>query len=200
MELTRELALRIVALAAAFMLALSGASAYAAIGDGAGATDTKQTSVQEDDRGTKGKKCKKKNRKRKKCKKKPQPVEETGFIAGRVVEIQYTGSAIGSPDTPATVYPTGPIFPVNFVPGVGEVLATIEIIDDAGPNASAGFSYDSDGDGLNDTGFDVCGSTEEPVEVIPGTQYNIFPYLLPSTGCTDAVATSGTIIVTFNKV
>jgi hypothetical protein len=36
--------------------------------------------------------------------------------------------------------------------------------------------------------------------VIPGTQYNIFPYLLPSTTCTDGVATSGTIIVTFNQV
>jgi hypothetical protein len=103
-------------------------------------------------------------------------------------------------DAPATVYPFGPLFPVNFIPGSGEELAMIEIVDSAGPNASAGFSYDSDGDGLNDSGFDVCGSTPEPVEVIPGTQYNIFPYLLPSTSCTDAIATTGTITVTFNKV
>ena len=33
-----------------------------------------------------------------------------------------------------------------------------------------------------------------------GMQYNVFPYLLPSTSCTDGVATSGKIIVTFKKV
>lgn len=210
MELTRELLQRIVALAAALILIFSSGSVYASIGD-SGSGDSQQTSSQANDNAKK--KCKKKDEGKKKCKKKDkdsdsgepsdeEPDEETpegGFAAGRVVEITYTGSAIGSADTPA-IYPTGPLFPVNFIPAGGEVLATIEIVDDASPNASAGFSYDSDGDGLNDTGFSVCGSTPEPVEVIPGTQYNIFPYLLPSTGCTDGVATSGTIIVTFNKV
>lgn len=198
MDLTRTFSRRLIVIVAAFVIALSGVGtgADASVGDrtGAAAGHTEQTSDKSDGN---GKKCKKKkNKNKKKCKKK----DSEEFIPGRVVEIQYTGSAIGSPDTPATVYPTGPLFPVNFVPALDEVLVTIEIVDDVSPNASAGFSYDSDGDGLNDTGFDVCGSTPEPVEVIPGTQYNIFPYLLPSTGCTDAVATSGTIIVTFNKV
>jgi hypothetical protein len=191
--------LKIVALCAAFILALSGVSVGATIGESAGAGNPKQASTLRDDQ-AKAKKCKKKAKK--KCRKKGSGKASTNgeFVPGRVVEIMYTGSALGSPDTPATIYPTGPVFPVNFVAGAGEVLAMIEIVDDVGPNASSGFSYDSDGDGLNDTGFDVCGSTEEPVEVIPGTQYNIFPYLVPSTGCTDAVATSGTITVTFNKV
>ena len=202
---TRHLTLRIVALAAAFVVAISGVSVGATIGESAGAGNPKQADSFRDDQ-AKAKKCKKKAKKKKKCKKKggseasAEPAAGGEFVPGRVVEIMYTGSALGSPDTPATIYPTGPVFPVNFVPGAGEVLAMIEIVDDVGPNASSGFSYDSDGDGLNDTGFDVCGSTEEAVEVIPGTQYNIFPYLLPSTGCTDAVATSGTITVTFNKV
>jgi len=193
MNTTQELARRIAAVAAAFVLAFSGATAFASIGDATGSGDSKSVSTQ-------GKKCKKKS---KKCKKKtpatvatPAP---TGFVPGRVVEIRYEASAIGGADTPA-VYPTGPLFPVNVIVGPGEVLATIEIVDDFSPNASAGFSYDSDGDGLNDAGFDVCGSTPEPVEVIPGTQYNIFPYLLPSTTCTDGVATAGTIKVTFNQV
>lgn len=131
---------------------------------------------------------------KKKKKKPPAPVK-----VERVVEVRYEASAIGGADTPA-IYPTGPIFPVNFVAGPGEVFAKVEIIDDFSPNASAGFSYDSDGDGLNDAGFDVCGSTPEPVEVIPGTQYNIFPYLLPSTTCTDGVATSGTIKITLSNL
>ena len=76
----------------------------------------------------------------------------------------------------------------------------IEITDDISPNSSASFAWDSDGDGLNDSGIDVCGSTPEPVEVMPGTQYNIFPYLLPSTTCTDGGATSGTIVVTCHQV
>ena len=91
---------------------------------------------------------------------------------------------------------SGPIGPA----GLGEELATIEIVDDFSPNASMSFSWDSDGDGLNDTGMDICGSTPEPVEVSPGQQYNGFPYLLPSTTCSDAVATAGTIIITFNKI
>lgn len=172
---------KIAALVAAGALVLSGASAFAAT---AGGPETKN--------GVAAQRCKKK-RAKKKC---PAP---TGFVPGRVVELTYEGPAIGGADTPA-VNPFGLIAPVNFIAGPGETLATIEIIDDATPKASAGFSWDSDGDGLNDTTIDVCGSTPEPVEMLPGTQYNVFPYLLPSTSCTDGIATSGKIIVTFNKV
>lgn len=134
-----------------------------------------------------------------KCKPKKKCKAPAGFVPGRVVELTYMGPAIGGADTP-TINPFGLIAPVNFVPGMGETQALIEIIDDNTATASAGFSWDSNGDGLNDMGIDVCGKTAEPVEMIPGTQYNVFPYLLPSTSCTDGVATSGTIIVTFNKV
>ena len=178
---------KLTALVAAGVLVLSGANAFAAttaISDGK-SSDSKTSAAAQ-------KKCKKK----KKCK--PAPAQ-TGFVPGRVVELTYMGPAIGSADTPA-INIWGLIAPVNFIPGPGETLATIEIIDDHSPKASAGFSYDSDGDGLNDTGLDVCGSTPEPITMIPGTQYNVFPYLLPSTGCMDGVATSGTIKVTFNQV
>ena len=191
--MTTRLAPRVVGTLAALLLAFSGVSAYASVAHAPTSDTTAQFSLR-DDAPTKAKKCKKKNKK--KCKK-PATGE---FVPGRVLEIEYTGSAIGSMDSPATIYPFGPLFPVNFVPGAGETQAMIEIVDAAGPNASAGFSYDSDGDGLNDSGFDVCGTTEEPVEVLEGMQYNIFPYLLPSTSCTDAVATTGTITVTFNAV
>ena len=135
----------------------------------------------------------------KKKKKKPAPVAVVERVE-RVVEVRYEASAIGSADSPATIYPAGPLFPVNAMPGPDERFAKIEIIDDFSPNASASFSWDSDGDRLNDSGFDVCSSTPEAVEVIPGTQYNIFPYLLPATSCTDAVATSGTIKITFSNL
>lgn len=185
--MTTKLTSKVTAVVAAGMLVLSGTSAFAApVG---GMDDTRSAETRELSK----KKCKKKNKK--KCKK----VVEEGFVPGRVVELTYMGPAIGGADTPAA-NPFGLIAPVNFIAGPGETQAMIEIIDDASPNASAGFAWDSDGDGLNDQGIDVCGSTPEPVEMIEGTQYNVFPYLLPSTSCTDGVATSGTIIVTFNKV
>jgi hypothetical protein len=178
---------KITAVAAATMLALSGANAFAST---SGPSDNSSASYKAD--AAAKKKCKKKNKK--KCK-----PAETGFVAGRVLELTYMGPAIGGADTPA-VNPFGLIAPVNFVPGLGETQALIEIVDDNTPNASASFAWDSDGDGLNDSGIDVCGSTPDPVEVLPGTQYNVFPYLLPSTSCSDAIATSGTIIITFNKI
>ena len=172
---------KIAALVAAGALVVSGASAFAATAD---RSDTGANAASQ--------KCKKKAKK--KC-----PPATTGFVPGRVVELTYQGPAIGGADTPA-LNPFALIAPVNFIAGPGETLATIEIVDDATPKASAGFSWDSNGDGLNDMGIDVCGSTPEPVEMLPGTQYNVFPYLLPSTSCTDGIATSGKIIVTFNKV
>ena len=177
-----SLSTRVGAVVAAGLLVASGASAFAATAD---LQDSKVAAAAE--------KCKKKNKK--KC---PKPVEE-GFVPGRVVELTYEGPAIGGADTPA-INIFGALAPVNFIPGPGETQALIEIVDNYSPKASAGFSYDSDGDGLNDTGIDVCGETPEPVEMLEGTQYNVFPYLLPSTSCTDGVATSGKIIVTFNKV
>ena len=186
---------KMTALVAAFVLVFSGATAFAttsAGSDGSGATSQKSEAP----------KCKKNKKKGKKCKAAAAPApaaEPTGFVPGRVVELTYMGPAIGSADSPA-LNPWGLVAPVNFIPGMGETQALIEIVDDVSPNASAGFSYDSDGDGLNDTGIDVCGSTPEPIEVLPGTQYNVFPYLLPSTTCTDGVATSGTIKVTFNQI
>lgn len=182
-----KLTSKLTALVAACLLLVSGASAFAATparSDG-GSSASKSDAVAQK------KKCKKKNKK--KCKK------EAGFVPGRVVELTYMGPAIGNDDTVA-INPFGLIAPVNFIPGPGETQAMIEIVDDVSPKASASFSYDSDGDGLNDSGVTVCGETPEPIEMIPGTQYNVFPYLLPSTTCSDAIATSGSITVTFNEV
>jgi hypothetical protein len=184
--MNRNLSRKVTAVAAATMLALSGANAFASTRSG---NDARTVSAKAD---AAKKKCKKN---KKKCK----PVE-TGFVPGRVIELAYMGPAIGSADSPATLNPLGLVSPVNFVPGLDETQALIEIVDDNTPNASASFSWDSDGDGLNDSGIDVCGSTPDPVDVLPGTQYNVFPYLLPSTSCSDAIATSGIITVTFNKV
>ena len=182
-----KLASKITALVAACTLVLSGASAFAATASSDRSSTASKTSA-----AAQKKKCKK-NKKSKKCKK------TTGFVPGRVVELTYMGPAIGSADTVA-INPLGLVAPVNFVPGPGETQALIEIVDDISSNAEVNFSHDSDGDGFNDTGFEVCGKTPQPVEMIPGMQYNVFPYLLPSTTCTDGVATSGSITVTFNKI
>lgn len=184
---------KVTALVAACVLVLSGASAFAATSSG---SEGKASASQSDQP---KKKCRKNKKGKRVCRAVAVEEEATGFVPGRVVELTYMGPAIGGADTPA-VNPFGLIAPVNFIPGPGETQALIEIVDDNSPKASAGFSYDSDGDGLNDTGLDVCGSTPEPLTMIPGTQYNVFPYLLPSTTCPDGVATSGTIKVTFNQI
>lgn len=183
-----KLASKVTALVAACTLVVSGASAFAATtASSDGSSTASKTSA-----AAKAKRCKK-NKKNKKCKK------PAGFVPGRVVELTYMGPAIGNADTVA-INPWGLIAPVNFIPGPGETQALIEIVDDLSPNTEVSFSYDSDGDGINDSGLQVCGKTADPVEMIPGTQYNVFPYLLPSTACTDGIATSGSITVTFNKV
>lgn len=85
----------------------------------------------------------------------------------------------------------------SLVTGEGEVFATIEIIDDVSPTGYVDFAYDSDGDGFNDTGPTVCGSTPEPIPVEPATEYVAFPYLA-GVGCAGS-STAGTIKATFSN-
>ena len=125
---------------------------------------------------------------KKKKKKKPVKIERT-------VEVPYSfPSAIGTSGA-------GGCSGCPSVPtGSGERYAMVEIVDDAMPNAGAEFSWDTNGDGVSDTGFTVCGSTEEPIEVPEATEITAFTWPVTGPACPGGGATSGTIKITYSNM
>ena len=84
--------------------------------------------------------------------------------------------------------------------GPGETWVKIEITDDLTPKAGVEFSPgDLDGDGFQDPGIYVCGSTDGWIEIPKGSQMTSFPWILPGTECPDGSATSGTIKITYSS-
>lgn len=87
----------------------------------------------------------------------------------------------------------------TFAAGPKETFVKVEIADDNTPTGGASFSWDTNGDGVADTGFDVCGATDGFVEIPAGVSVNAFPWILPGTHCPTGSSTSGTIKVTFSN-
>ncbi len=124
----------------------------------------------------------------KKKKKKPVRVE-------RVQESRYEFPAgIGSSSTGG-----GCLGCPSFPTGPGETFVKVEVTDDLTPKAGVSFSWDTDGDGISDTGFEVCGATDGWLEVPEGVTMTAFPWVLPGADCPDGSSTSGTIKVTFSS-
>lgn len=119
---------------------------------------------------------------KKKKKKKPAPY---------TLEVAYDNPAIGV--LGAGVSFGGPSIASNAT----NVYMSVEIIDDISPTAHGEFSWDTDGDGINDTGVTVCGKTDEPVKV-PANQTMVgFMWLAPSPDCPGS-STSGIVKATFS--
>lgn len=115
-------------------------------------------------------------------KKKPKPY---------TLEVRYEQPAIGV--LGAGVSFGGPSIASNAT----NVYMSVEIIDDASPTGFGEFSWDTDGDGINDTGVTVCGKTDKPVKV-PANQTMIgFMWLAPSPDCVGS-STSGVVKATFS--
>lgn len=87
----------------------------------------------------------------------------------------------------------------SFGTAANESLMTVKITDETGLPVPASVSWDTDGDGISDTGFEVCGETEEPMPIEGGHTINVFLWVLPSSTCPVGTATSGTVDVTFRK-
>jgi hypothetical protein len=125
----------------------------------------------------------------KKKKKKPVRVE-------RVAEARYefpSGIGSGSVGGACSGCPSLPA-------ASGETWVKIEITDDLTPKAGVEFSPgDIDGDGFQDSGVYVCGSTDGWIEIPEGSQMVSFPWILPGTDCPDGSATSGTIKITYSS-
>lgn len=87
----------------------------------------------------------------------------------------------------------------SFGTAATENFMTVKITDSTGLPVPASVSWDTDGDGISDTGFEMCGETEEPMPIEGGNTINVFVWALPSTTCPTGTATSGTVEVTFSK-
>jgi hypothetical protein len=109
----------------------------------------------------------------------------------RVIEATYDQPAIGlggaGGGCPAGACPS---FPTTTT----ETYAMVFIEDDASPSGYVEFSYDTDGDGIQNLGSGpvVCGSTAEPEPVEPGVAYTAWPWVA-GTNCPGSSSTSGTI-------
>jgi hypothetical protein len=125
--------------------------------------------------------------KKKKKKKKPAKIE-------RVLETRYEfpagiGAAGAGACSGCPAVPTGP----------GETYARVEVVDDNLPTGAVDLSWDTDGDGISDTGITVCGATAEPVEVPESTNIVAFPFIVNGPDCPGGGATSGTIKITYSN-
>lgn len=111
----------------------------------------------------------------------------------RTFEVRYESPAIGiggigggcsgCPDIPV---------------GPKETFAVFVIEDDFSPSGYIDLAYDSDGDGIQDLGNSVCGSTEEPIPVDPGVTYTAWPWLVGA-DCPGSSSFSGTIKAMFSS-
>ena len=112
----------------------------------------------------------------------------------RVATAVYDNPSIGSSD----VGGLGIGIP-SFGTAASENFMTVKITDSTGLPVPASVSWDTDGDGISDTGFEMCGETEEPMPIEGGNTINVFVWALPSTTCPVGTATRGTVEVTFSK-
>ena len=104
-------------------------------------------------------------------------------------ELPYGGPAIG------TAGAGGCSGCPSFSTPSHQSYATISVADDTFPTAHVSFSWDTNGDGVSDTGFVVCGATTESVAVPPSTTVNVFPWALPGPDCPTGASSSGTIAI-----
>ena len=123
-----------------------------------------------------------------KKKRKPKRVERT-------LEYRYDQPSIGAPGAGGVTVNPG------IATGPDDLFVSIETTDDVSPSPSVRFSWDTDGDGQNDTGVTICGGvTEEPVPLPGSVELGVFTYILPGPDCPTGFSTTGTIKVTFSNM
>lgn len=127
-----------------------------------------------------------------KKKKKPKRVERTA-------EGTYDLPAIGAGGL-GICFP-GTIGCIAFGATAEEKFIEVSVKDQLGQNVYASVSQDIDGDNRGDQGFNICGSTTEPMPIEPGVEVIVFiwegPGIRPP--CAGA-SSSGKVTVTFSNL
>lgn len=124
----------------------------------------------------------------KKKKKKPKRVE-------RVVEYRYESPSVGATGAGGVTLNPG------LSTGPDEIYLSLEQTDDVSPVPNVRFSWDTDGDGQNDTGVNICGGkTEEPVELPGGIELGVFTYPSGGAACPGTFNTTGTLKITLSNM
>jgi hypothetical protein len=118
----------------------------------------------------------------KKKKKAPKPYTITATYDNPALGTAGVGLTINAP---------------SFVSSATNVYLDVEIADAASPAPYADLSWDTDGDGVADTGITVCGNEVKDLSVPPGTTITAFMWAVPSPFCA-GFSTSGTIKATFS--
>ncbi len=128
----------------------------------------------------------------KKKKKGPQRTE-------REVSSDYQAPAIGTADAggacPGATNSCG-----TFTATADEHFMKVVIEDAAGGPVSATVGWDTDGDGLSNPQFTLCGETPNFMPIDNSFEINVFVWALPSSSCPDGHATTGTVTATFSNL
>jgi hypothetical protein len=112
----------------------------------------------------------------------------------RTVEVPYEGLAIGVGGV------TGACLTCTSVAtGPDDLFMSVKVEDNVNPGAGVRFSYDSDGDGTNDTGFNVCGETSEPISLPGSVELTLFNYAT-YVDCPGGAAVQGKAVITFSNL
>lgn len=117
-----------------------------------------------------------------KKKKAPKPYTMTGVYDQPAAGTAGAGLSLGAP---------------AFTSSSTNVFMSVTIADGASPIPYGDFSWDTDGDGTNDTGVTVCGTEAKDLQVPANTTITAFMWALPSPFCA-GFSTSGTITATFS--
>jgi hypothetical protein len=118
----------------------------------------------------------------KKKKKAPKPYTITATYDQPAIGTAGAGVTLGAP---------------SFASSATNVYVDVEITDGASPVPYADLSWDTDGDGVNDTGVTVCGTEAKDLVVPPSTSITAFMWAAPSPFCA-GFSTTGTIKATFS--
>lgn len=118
----------------------------------------------------------------KKKKKAPKPYTMTATYDQPAIGTAGGGISFGAP---------------AFASSSTNVFLSVKIEDAASPTPYGDFSWDTDGDGVNDTGVTVCGTEANDLQVPANMEISAFMWALPSPFCA-GFSTSGTITATFS--
>lgn len=88
---------------------------------------------------------------------------------------------------------------VAFPTGGSEKFVALEIKDASGLPSFATIGQDLDGDSFADTSHEMCGKTEEPIQIEPGYDVTVFLKQGPCNGG-PALVTEGTVAATFSNL